>query len=207
MNLIPLLLMTLACPAVPVQDAAPKPSAEAVRARDAVADIALLESIVPLKLRPSQIDALLVPMKSAHSAYLQLVAKDDEGLKTLEPFLTKLRDNAFRGKLPSRDDVKRWTDEDAASAKRGAEARAKAIDEIVAVLDKVLDDTQKEEVLRQSDAFFGARRVPKEFSKNPTKAPREKVIGLALSTYSQRVLVMERAIALLGKIKTPTTTP
>lgn len=203
MTLIPLLFLTLAFPTAPVQESAPKPSPEAVRARDAVADIALLESIMPLKLRPKQIDALLVPMKAAQSAYLQLVAKDDEGLKSLEPFLTKLRENAFRGKLPSRDDVKRWTDEESASVKRASDARGKAVDEIIAVLDKVLDDTQKEEVLRQSDGYFGARRVPKEFSKNPTKAPREKVIGLALSAYAQRVLVMERAIGLLGKIKTP----
>ena len=201
MNMLPLLSMSAFLLAAPVQDTAPKPSAEVVRARDAVADIALLESLIPLKLRPAQIEALLVPMKAAQQAYGQLVAKDEEGLKELEPFLTKLREEAFRGKLPSRDDVKRWVDMDNASAKRGAEARVKAVAAIVAAMDKTLDDTQKEEVLRQSDAFFGARRVPKEFAKSPTKAPRERVIGLALSAYAERVLVMERAIGLIGKIK------
>lgn len=201
MNIACLLAVPVLAFCAPIQETAPKPSAEVVRAREAVADIALLESLVPLKLRAKQIDAVLGPMKAAQQTYRQLVAKDEQGLKDLEPFLTKLRDDAFRGKLPTKDDITKWTDVDAASVKRGVEARAKAVGEIVAVLDKVLDDTQREEILRQSDAFFGVRQVPKEFAKNPAKAPRERVIALALNAYAQRVLVMERAIALLDKLK------
>ncbi|MFM7320080.1 MAG: hypothetical protein ACKO5K_00975 [Armatimonadota bacterium] len=178
-----------------------KPSAEAVRARDAIADIILLQSIVPLKLRASQIDRLLPLMKAAQEEAVRQLKLDDEALKTVEPFLTKLRTGAVSGTLPSADDEKKVADTNAEMEKRFAEARRKAVADLLAVSIAVLDETQKNEVQKQSDSLFGGKRVPKKYAANPSKAPRNEVEALALAAYVERVLLIDRAIPLFESLR------
>jgi len=178
-----------------------KPSPEAVRARDAIADIVLLQSLVPLKLRARQIDRLLPKMKAAQEEAIRQLKLDDDALKTVEPFLSKLRSNAVAGTLPSADDEKKVADTNAEMEKRFAEARRKAVADLVAESIAVLDETQKSEVQRQSDALFGGKRVPKKYAANPSKAPRNEVEALALAAYVERVLLIDRTIPLIESMR------
>lgn len=204
MNILPLLAV------VGLLAGAPQPpvaSPEAVRARDAVADLILLQSIVPLKLTAAQIDRLLPKLKAAQTEYLALVRRDDAALKALEPTIVKMRDEAIGGKLPSADDEKKIADANKAAETRAAEARKKAVLEVLAETIAAFDEDQKAEVQRQSDALFGGKRVPRAFANNPSKAPKDQVEALALTAYIERVLLIDRTIAILEKMRAAAPAP
>lgn len=203
--LIPLAGILLGAPRTPAGP--PTASPEAIRARDAVADIVLLQSLIPLKLTAEQIDRLLPTMKAAQEDYLKLVRRDDDALKALEPTLTRMRAEAIEGKLPSAEDEKKITDANKAAEARAAEARKKATLDLLAQTLAVFNDDQKAEVQRQSDALYGGKRVPRAFVNNPSKAPKDQVEALALSAYIERVLLIDRTIALLEKMRAAASAP
>lgn len=199
--IIPLLILAGA-PQTP-----PTPAPHAVRARDARADLLLLQALVPLKLTAEQIERLLPPMRTAQTEYVRLVRQEEDGLKPLEPELVKARDEAIGGKLPGGDLEKKVLEADKASLGRAAEARKKATLDLLAVLLDALTAEQKAEIERQSEKVFGGKRVPREFAANPSKAPRDQVQALALSAYIERVLLIDRTIPLLEKLKAAASNP
>jgi hypothetical protein len=201
--LLPLLVALQAAPAPP----AFTPSAYAVRARDARADLVLLQALVPLRLTESQIERLLPPIRAAQTEYVQLQRKDDEGLKALEAELTKARDAAIAGTLPDAALEKKVLAEDKASLTRLAESKKKVTLEVLTVLVEVLTADQKDEIERQSEKVFGGKRVPREFANNPSKAPKDQVQALALAAYIERVLLIDRTLPLLEKMKANPTPP
>ena len=187
------------------QDAPPLkivPAAEAVRARDHIADMTLLQSLVPLQLMPKQIDQLLPILKETHSEYAKLVHKDEDALKALEPDLRAAREAAFEGKLPPTELEKRVGDANKAADARYSEARKKATLTLIAVLLDSFDEDQKAEIEKQSEKLFGGKRVPKQYAKTPDKAPKDQVQALALQAFIERVLLIDRTIPLLEKLKT-----
>jgi len=199
--IVPALFSLVALVAAVPQTPPIKPSPEAVKARDAIADIVLLQSIVPLKLRASQIDRLLPKMKAAQEEWVRQLKLDDDALRAVEPVVSKLRASAIAGTLPSADDEKRMSDTNAEREKRTVQVFRKAVADLVAETIAVFDETQKNEVQRQSDAQFGAKRVPKKYAANPSKAPRNEVEALALAAYVERVLLIDRTIPLFEAIR------
>ena len=196
--MIPILpFLVFAAPQTP-----PPPAPHAVRARDARADLVLLQALVPLKLTAEQIDRLLPPMRAAQTEYLKLVRQEEDALKPLEPELTKARDEAIEaGKLPGAELEKKVQEVDKASLTRYSDARKKATIDLLTVLLDALNDDQKAEIERQSEKVFGGKRVPREFANNPSKAPKDQVQALALSAYIERVLLIDRTLPLMEKLK------
>ena len=138
---------------------------------------------------------------AALSDKITVVRRDDDALKALEPTIVKMRDAAIQGKLPSAEDEKRVADANQAADTRAAEARKKATLDLLAETIASFTADQKAEVQRQSDALFGGKRVPRAFVNNPSKAPKDQVEALALSAYIERVLLIDRAIPLMEKMR------
>jgi hypothetical protein len=169
--------------------------------REQIADLVLLQSLVPLKLTAEQIDALLPPMKAASAAAAKLRKQDDDAVKGLATEIAKTHSAALTGTPIPEATEKLVLDADKASAERIADARKTALKEIFTALKTALDDSQKAEVERQSEKAFGGKRVPKQYQANPAKAPKEIVQDLALAAFAERILLFDRAIPLLEKLK------
>ncbi len=82
-----------------------------------------------------------------------------------------------------------------------AVAKQKAISDILVVVKAQLTDDQKTNIEAQIEKFLGGKRVPKEYAKDPSKAPAGVVQDLALRAYIDRVLLDERTPDLLAKMK------
>lgn len=198
MNVL-LLALCLLAPQQP--PASTETAKKALVVQEQIADLSLLQSLSPLKLTPSQIEKLLPVLKKARERAVELNRQDDEALLRLAPEVTKARAQALtEGTVPETIE-KRVGETQRLAASRRLEATRKTVAELLEFIRDILTPSQKDEIEQQSEKFFGGKRVPKEFAKDPAKAPKTVVQDLAISAYIERVFLFDRAITLLELMK------
>lgn len=190
------LLAPQQAPAVPTDTAK-----KALAVQEHIADLSLLQSLTPLKLTAPQIEKLLPILKKARERAVELNRQDDEALAALTGEVAKARAQAIaEGTFPETIE-KRIGETQRLSASRRLETTRKTVAEVLESLREILTPTQKDEIEQQSEKYFGGKRVPKEYGKEPSKAPKSVVQDLAISAYIERVLLFDRSITLLELIK------
>ena len=174
----------------------------AIVVQEQISDLALLQSLAPLKLTAPQIDKLLPSLKKARARAVELNRQDDEALTRISPEVTKARDQALKGEGVPETIEKTVSEVQRLAASRRLEATRTTIKDVLEPFRELLTDSQKSEIEKQSEKLFGGKRVPKEYAKDPGKAPKDVVQDLALSAFIERVLLFDRALTLLEKLKT-----
>ena len=190
------LLTPQQAPAVPTDTAK-----KALAVQEHIADLSLLQSLTPLKLTAPQIEKLLPILKKARERAVELNRQDDEALAALTGEVAKARAQAIaEGTFPETIE-KRIGETQRLSASRRLETTRKTVAEVLESLREFLTQPQKDEIEQQSEKYFGGKRVPKEYGKEPSKAPKSVVQDLAISAYIERVLLFDRSITLLELLK------
>lgn len=189
----------------PPASGAPQPAAtaqqKALAVQEQIADLTLLQSLTPLKLAPDQIEKLLPILKKARERAVELNRQDDEALVKLGPEVAKARTEAItQGSVPETIE-KRIGETQRLAASRRLETTRKTVAEALEALREIFTTSQKDEIERQSEKYFGGKRVPREYAKEPSKAPKAVVQDLAISAYIERVLLFDRTIPLLELLK------
>ena len=200
--LIPLFLLVL--PQTPAtQQKPPKPdlAKTVLVVQEQIADLGLLQSLAPLKLTSAQIDKLLPVLKKARERAAELNRQDDDALAQLAPEVAKARAQTIAESTFPDSIEKRIGETQRLSASRRLEATRKTVAEMAEFLRELFTESQKSEIERQSEKLFGGKRVPKEYAKEPGKAPKSVVQDLAIAAYTERVLLFDRTLALLELIK------
>lgn len=177
------------------------PNAAALKVREQIDDLSLLKSLIPLKLTAEQIDALVVPMRAASTAATALQKQSDEAVTALAADINKAYTGALAGTPISDALEKKVADGNKAAADRYQAARRKAVSEILTVAKLQLTSTQKEEIEKQCIAFYGGKRVPARYKEDPSKAPRQEVLDLAVQGYIEQILLFDRTATLLEKMR------
>ena len=191
---------------LPQQNATPAPpplalDKAAIAVQEQISDLALLQSLAPLKLTAAQIDKLLPSLKKARARAVELNRQDDEALARISPEVTKAREQALKGEGVPETIEKTVREVQRLAASRRLEATRTTVKDVLESFRELLTDSQKSEIEKQSEKLFGGKRVPKEYAKDPGKAPKEVVQDLALSAFIERVLLFDRAFTLLEKLK------
>lgn len=191
---------------VPVQDSKPAPKAPelkaaALKVQEDLADVAILQSLAPLKWTPEQLAQLLPALKKAQEVARDITRQDNEALVKLADDVQKARLASIGGATVPEALETRVNEMRRQAATRSVAATRKTVLELLGVLRGLLTDTQKAEIERQSEKFYGGKRVPKEYAKKPADAPKEVVQDLAISAYIENVLLFDRAIPLLEAMK------
>jgi hypothetical protein len=195
-------LLFALCLLAPQQPPAPTETAKkALAVQEQIADLSLLQSLAPLKLTPAQIEKLLPVLKKARERAVDLNRQDDEALVRLAPEVAKARTQALTENMVPDTIEKRVGETQRLAASRRLETTRKTVAEVLEFIRDVLTQTQKDEIEQQSEKFFGGKRVPKEFAKDPAKAPKTVIQDLAISAYIERVFLFDRAIILLELMK------
>lgn len=199
-TLFALFLAASACPAR-AQTAESGPSLASRKTIASIRDLDLLPSLTPLRLTQPQADALAKALADVKDATEARLKKQDAALAALADDVEKTRAAMLNGEpLPEELRAKiaalgkEFADENAL-------AKRKAVADVLAVVKAELNADQKNNIQAQIEKFLGGKRVPKEFAKDPSKAPVEVVQDLALSAYVDRVLLDERTPDLLAKMK------
>jgi len=200
------LLGTAAAPdaAARQQDPPAKPAAPSVDRKAVLTEVyelGLLQSIVPLKLTAAQRDQVLTALKEIAETDRERRAKDDAALQAIAPEVTRARAAALEGTPVSAEMKAKLEEVGKASDARAAQGRRAAVATLLPLLRDSLSDAQKDEVDRQSVAFFGGKRVPAKYKANPNEAPRAEVLDLSMTAFIERVLLDDAAIGLLSMLK------
>jgi hypothetical protein len=189
------------CLLVPQPPAAPAPNKAALTVQEQLVELSLLQSLAPLKLTPEQIGKLLPALKKARESAIELNKQDDEDLVRIGPEVSKARAQAIAGgSLPDTIE-KRVLEMQRLAASRRLETTRKTVKAILEPFRELLTESQKSEIEKQSETFYGGKRVPKEYAKDPSKAPKDVVQELAISAYIERTLLFDKAIVLLELMK------
>ena len=192
-------LLSLASPALAQEP--PKSPANVLAVRTQIDDLGLLKALTPLKLTPSQIAALLPPMKAASKAAEGLRKADDTAVLSLAADVSAAFATALKNEPISPELEKKIAAENKAAADRLIAARKKAVGEILSVAKEQLTTEQKTEIEKQCIAFYGGKRVPKAYADKPDKAPRDIVLDLAVQGFIEQIFLLDRTITLLEKIR------
>ncbi|MGC4044258.1 MAG: hypothetical protein QM758_10705 [Armatimonas sp.] len=196
--------LLIALPALAQDEGAKQPPASPAavsKAREQIDDLGLLKALIPLKLTSAQIEAILVPMRAASATAVKLQKQSDDAVAALAPDVAKAYQDAIAGKPVPEALEKKVADGTKAASERYLAARRKAVSEILAVAKEKLTETQKKEAERQCIAFYGGKRVPAQYKENPDKAPRDVVLDLAVQGYIEQVLLFDRTMTLLEKMR------
>jgi hypothetical protein len=189
------------CLLFPQPPAASAPNKAALVVQEQLVELSLLQSLTPLKLTPEQIGKLLPALKKARESAVELNKQDDEDLVRIGPEVAKARAQAIAGSgLPDTIE-KRVLEMQRLAASRRLEATRKTVKAILEPLRELLTESQKSEIEKLSETFYGGKRVPKEYAKDPSKAPKDVVQELAISAYIERTLLFDKTIALLELMK------
>jgi len=179
----------------------PTPNAAAIKVREQIDDLNLLKSLIPLKMTSEQIEALVVPMKAASTAAAALQKQADDAVVALATDIGKAHSGALAGTAISEALEKKVAESAKAAADRYQAARRKAVSEILEVAKVQFTATQKQEIEKQCIAFYGGKRVPGKYKEDPSKAPRQEVLDLAVQGYIEQVMLFDRTLILMEKMR------
>lgn len=164
-------------------------------------DLSILRDLNPLKLTKEQIDTFLAVMRAIAADGEKRRKQDADALRVIAPEIRAAYETAVGGGVvPAALDTRvRQVFQE--SAARLAAARRNAIGRLLIVAREDLTPAQKDNIEALSVKTFGGKRIPKEYQKDPSKAPREVVQDLALAAFIEQVLLSDRAIEVLAKVK------
>jgi hypothetical protein len=197
-----LILMTVLCLSLLPAWAQDVPKPSLTKVREQVDELNLLKSLIPLRLTVSQIEALLPPMREASRAAVALQKQADDATLALGEEIGKAHAAALGGRPVPESLEKKVAESVRAAAERYQAARRKAVGEILVVAKGKLTKPQKEEIEKQCIAFYGGKRVPSKYRDKPDEAPRDVVLDLAVQGYIEQVLLFDRTLAVLEKMRT-----
>ena len=180
-------------PAAPPNAPAP---ADVQKTLTDISDLSLLRALLPVKLKPEQIDKILAPLQTVRNEGASRRKADEDAVRALSAEVTKTRTSALtKGEpIPAETEakiVKLYADAD----KRFAAAKKKAIDQILPVIQITLTPEQRTTVKNyvQDKMLDG-----KKFS---DKAKPDAIENAALEIYIERILLDERTIAVLTALR------
>lgn len=177
------------------------PAADPNAIRKDIYDLALLHAIQGISLSQKQIDTVMPVLKEIFEADQARKQKDDDAVRELADDVKKARAEALEGTTIPKELEARVVEVKKGVAARALAAINEAVGKVLTVLWPTLTDSQKTEMEAQSREYYGGRRVPAAYQKNPAKAPKEEVQKLAAGAFVENVLLDERTPALLGLIK------
>lgn len=175
--------------------AAPPVPADVQKAYLDIADLSLLRALVPVKLKTDQIDKILAPLQTIRAEGATRRKADETALRAVAAEVAKARDAALmQTPVPPETEakiVKLFDDAD----KRFASAKKAAIDRVLPVLQANLTSEQRGVIKTYvEDKMLDG----KKFS---TKAKPDAVENAALELYIERVLLDERSIEVLTRLR------
>lgn len=168
-----------------------------------IGDLDLLKALLPLKLYEEQRVKILEILREVASSGAEKRRQDFEAVRAVAAAIEK----SHKGALSEGEAIPAEVEQIvlkllADSEKRFNEQKRSALERVYTVLRPLLNAPQMDSVEAQAERMQGGRRVPREYASNPSKAPREKVQDLALATFIERILLPERAIDVLTRMKT-----
>jgi hypothetical protein len=182
------------------------PPADVQKTLNEIGDLDILKALVPLKLTPEQIEKLREVLGTVAAAGEAKRKADNDAIRALATDVSKARTEALAGGDISAELEQRVLKAFGDVEKRFAETKKEAVNAIYGVARPLLTETQKDEIDRQVVKMLGGKRlVPKEYQKDPKKAPKEALQDLSLAYYIERILLYDRTRDLLSKIKPATT--
>lgn len=201
--------------------AAPAPPATAATAGAGAADpqtvlahindLGLLKALQPLRLTEDQITKLLAVMRAVAETGRARAKQEEAVVRAFAADVARAHADALAGAEIPVELEKRVETAGKEATERQRQAKNAAVGRILAVAKAVLTPAQRDQIEAQSRKAFGGRIVPREYRDNPSKAPREAVLDLATGAFIDRVLLNDRAIEVLSRMKpapvTPTATP
>lgn len=164
-------------------------------------DLNLLSSLVPVKWTAAQKEKVVTSLKEIWATDAERRKKDEEVLFGLGPEAREARSAALAGTPLSEELTATIAEAVKSGEARAVQAKRQAVGKLLPLLKENLTSSQKDEIERQIVAFYGGRRIPPEYKKDPTKAPKEAVQDLALIAYIERVLLDDATLPLLEKLK------
>lgn len=191
-------------PAVRAQEKPAPPTAPAANPMTVVMhinDLGLLKAIGPLNLTQGQIDGLLAILKQVAKDAEARVRQDEDVLRALAADVDKARVEALAGGPISTELETRVQKISRDAEQRQRAAKDLAVRRILGVAKTVLTPAQRDLISAQSEKALGGKLVPREFRQDPAKAPKEAVLDLATAKFIEMVLLNDRAIDVLSRMK------
>ena len=180
------------------------PPADVQKTMDQIGDLDLLVALTPLKLTPPQIDTLLTLLKSIAREGEAKTKKDYELVRALAADVTKARTGMLAGKPLDTDLEARINKTNMEMEARYEAARADAAIRIAQTLKETLTPEQAALVAGQfAKINKGHLVLPASLRNSTPQKTKDYINGLALESFASRILLPERAIALLTALKTP----
>lgn len=179
-----------------------------------LADLDLLVAMTPLGFNTTQIDALLAVLESIDKGAADIAQKDDESLRGVASDIEEARTAGLKGTPidpDTRARIGKVLDE---IDKRLKDNRAASIKRVVVVAEQNLTPEQIKLIETQYTKWIGGKiALPAKYRNDPD-GRNAYVEELCLTEYIDRILVNDRAIDLLHKLRAtapappaPTTAP
>jgi Spy/CpxP family protein refolding chaperone len=201
-TIVTALLLTVPVRSANAQTPSAAPPPDVQKTLNDIGDLDILKALVPLKLTAEQIEKLRDVLNAVAATSESKRKADHETIRALSAEVSKARTEALAGADISSELEQRVLKAFSEVDQRFAEAKKEAVNQVYAVARPLLTDTQKDEIDRQVVKMLGGKRlVPKEYQRDPKKAPREALLDLSLAYYIERILLFDRARDLLSKIK------
>ncbi|GAB4453519.1 MAG: hypothetical protein OHK0029_06520 [Armatimonadaceae bacterium] len=178
------------------------PPADVQAVMDQVADLDLLKALLPLRLTEEQRVKLLDVVKAAAAANSRRRDEEYANWRKVREQVNQAHASALTGKpLPPEAEsaiVQALTD----SERRFEKARKEMTNRIYAGAREIFTPRQRDEIEQQASKMLGGKRlVPREYKDNPSQAPKDVVQDLMLQVYVERILLFERTIYVLEKMR------
>ena len=183
---------------------AANPAADPVAVLANINDLGLLRALLPLKLTRDQITPLLTVLRKVEEDSKALLKQDADILRALAAEVETARTAALSGAAISTELENRVAAASTAAETRRKAARNQAVGRILAVVKASFTSEQQKLIAAQTQKAVGGRLVPREYQKDPSKAPPEAVQDLAVGYFIDKVLLNERSITVLAQMKPPT---
>lgn len=174
-----------------------------------VGDLDILKALLPLKLTDTQRTKLKSALQEILAAREEKRKEDYTAMRAITDEINKARTAALNEgtEIPPELEtkiLKAFAD----SEKRFQAFNKDALQKVFAFAKPLLTPQQMDTIEKSAEKMLGGKRVPREYAKKPASAPKEKVQDLALVTYIERILLYDRTVDLLDKLKPQTgTTP
>lgn len=167
-----------------------------------IGDLSLLRALLPVKLQAAQIDKILPALQTIRGEGATRRKSDETALRALSAEVAKARDAAIAQSTPVPPDteakiVKVFDEAD----KRFADAKKNALDRITPILQVSLSSEQRSTIKTYvEDKMLGGKKFA-------PKAKPDAVENAALEIYAERILLDERSIEVLTRLRAALASP
>jgi hypothetical protein len=178
------------------------PPPDVQKTLDHIGDLDILKALNPLKLTAEQIEKIVEVLKSVAATGETKRKEDNETFRALAAEVAKARESALQGGEITTELEQKVIKAFGDVEKRFTDTKKEAVNRVYGVTRPLLTDAQKEEIDRQVVKLLGGKRlIPREYQKDPKKAPKEVLQDMSLAYFIERILLFDRTRDLLTKIK------